>query len=232
VIPSYSVVPEISLPAGNDCGYPARDEISEEGFGYFRGTWWLGHVPLSDARHTVAFERDLVAALDALADDEQEFEDLAAAVEHIEPDDGDVPLLLRDTPVEGIVRPFINDESPLWDLEIGVAGLTYALSTVGFRTAASCRAHTGANSWSDYPVVLFGAHKWRAVLLAELVAEADCGIDQDREMLTVYAPSVRNLMSLAEAVLTKRARFRSRPRVPGGAKLRAEKSPNQATLGL
>ncbi len=232
MIPSYSVVPEIDLPAGDDCGYPTSDAISEEGFGYFRGTWWLGHVPLSDARQTVAFERDLVAALDALADDEQEFEDLAAAVEHIEPDDGEVPLLLRDTRVEGLVRPFIDDGSPLGGLEIGVAGLTYALSTVGFRTAASCRAHKGANSWSDCPVVLFGAHKWRAVLLAALAAEAGCGIGQDRDMLTVYAPIIRNLMSLAEAVLAKRASFRSRPITSGGSELRAEESPRQATLGL
>lgn len=232
MIPSYSVVPEISLPAGDDCGYPTSDEISDEGFGYFRGTWWLGHVPLSDARHTVEFERDLVAALDALAEDEHEFEDLAAAVEHLEPGDGDVPLLLRDTPVEGLVRPIVDGDSPLGGLEVGVAGLTYALSTVGFRTAASCRAHEGAKSWSESPVVLFGAHKWRAVLLAELAAEAGCGIGQDREMLTVYAPSVRNLMSLAEAVLAKRAGFRSRPKTSSGSELRAEEPPRQATLGL
>jgi hypothetical protein len=231
VIPSYSVVPEIALPAGIDCGYPTRDEISEEGFGYFRGTWWLGHVPLSDARRTVEFERDLVAALDALADDEQEFEDLAAAVEHIEPDDGEVPALLTDTPVEGLVRPFTDDDLPLGGLEIGVAGLTYALSAVGFRTAASCRAH-GANSWTDCPIVLFGAHKWRAVLLAELAAEAGCGIGQDRDMLTVYAPSIMNLMSLAEGVLAKRASFRSKPGTPARRERRTGGSPDQATLGI
>jgi hypothetical protein len=230
VIPSYSVVPEISLPAGNDCGYPTGDEISEEGFGYFRGTWWLGHVPLSDARHTVEFERDLVAALEALADDGQEFEDLAAAVEHIDPDDGEVPLLLSDTPVEGLVRPLIDGDSPLGGLEIGVAGLTYALSTVGFRTAASCRSH-GANGWSHCPIVLFGAHKWRAVLLAELAVEAGCGIGQDRDMLTVYAPSIMNLMSLAETVLAKRASFRSKPGTHGRRERRTG-VPNQATLGL
>jgi hypothetical protein len=232
VIPSYSVVPEIDLPAGDNCGYPTSNAISDEGFGYFRGTWWLGRVPLSDARQTVKFERDLVAALDALADDEQEFEDIAAAVEHIEPDDGVVPLLLRDTRVEGLVRPFIEDGSPLGGLEIGVAGLTYVLSTVGFRTAASYRAHTGGHTWSDWPVVLFGAHKWRAALLAALAAEAGCGMGQDRDMLTVYAPSIRNLMSLAEAVLAKRTSFRSRPGTPSGSKLRVEESPRQATFGL
>jgi hypothetical protein len=231
VIPSHIVVPEISIPVGDDCGYPTSGEISEEGFGYFRGTWWIGHVPVSDARHTVAFEREVVAALDALAGDEQEFEVLATALEDFEPE-SDVPLVLRDTPVEGLVRPFIGGYSPLGGLEIGVAGLTYALSTVGFRTAASCRAHEGANSWSDCPVVLFGAHKWRAVLLAELVAEAGCGIGQDRDMLKVYAPSIRNLMDLAEAVLAKRVSFRSKLKPSSRSALRAPQSPYQATLGL
>lgn len=225
MVPSYGVAPEISLPSGDDCGYPTSGEVTEEGFGYFRGTWWIGHVQVSDARHTVEFEREVVAALDALAVDEHEFEVLAAALEGFEPD-GEVPPLLRDTPIEGLIRPFIGDFTPIGGLEIGVAGLTCALSTVGFRTAASCRAHEGANSWGDFPVVLFGAHKWRAMLLAELAAEAGCGIGQDRDMLTVYGPSIRNLMNLAEAVLEKRVRFRSKPKV------RAPQSRHQATLGL
>lgn len=231
MIPSYRIVPEISLPSGDHCGYPRSDEISEEGFGYFRGTWWIGHVPVSAARQTVEFERELVAALDAEADDEQEFEELATAVESVGSDDGEVPLLLRNTPVERLVQAFIDD-SPLGGLEIGVAGLTHALSTVGFRTAASCRAHTGANSWTDYPIVLFGAHKWRAVRLAALAAEAGCGVGQDRDMLTVYAPSIRNLMDLADAVLAQPGSFRAKPKAPRADATRNEGSAYQATLGL
>jgi hypothetical protein len=230
MIPSHIVAPEISLPVGDDCGYPTSDQITEEGFGYFRGTWWIGHVPLSDARHTVEFEREVVAAIDVLAGDEQEFEVLAAALDEFEPD-GEVPLVLRNTPVEGLVRPFIGAYSPLGGLEIGVAGLTYTLSTVGFRTAASCRAHEGANSWSEFPVVLFGAHKWRAVHLAELAQGAGCGIGQDRDMLSVYAPSILNLMNLADAVLTKRVSFRSKPKPSSPSALGAPQSPYQATLG-
>lgn len=224
MIPCYDVAPEISLPVGDDCGYPRSDEVSDEGFGYFRGTWWIGRTRVSDAQQTVEFEREIVDALDALAGNAQEFEDLASAVEGLEPDD-DSALVLMDTPVEELVRPFIDEDSPLRGLEVGVAGLTYALSTVGFRTAASCRAH-GANGWSDCPIVLFGAHKWRAMRLADLAAEAGCGIGQDRDMLTVYGPSIRNLMTLAEAVLEARTSFMPRP------KARTTQSPHQATLGL
>jgi len=230
VLPSYSVVPEISLPAGDDYGYPTSDEISEEGFGFFRDTWWIGRARVSDARETIEFERDVVTALDALAEGDEEFDVFARAVENLEPE-GDGALGLTGTPVEELVQPYVGDYSPLRGLEIGVAGLTYALSAVGFRTAASCRAH-GANGWTNCPIVLFGAHKWRAVLLAELAVEAGCGIGQDRDMLTVYAPSIRNLMSLAEAVLAKRASFRSKPRVPGRSMLRTAETPYQATLGL
>ena len=127
-----------------------------------------------------------------------------------EPDDGEVHLLLKDTPVEGLVRPFIVSDSPLGGLEIGVGGLTYALSTVGFPTAASCRAH-GANSWTDYPIVLFGAHKWRAVLLAELAADAGCGIGQDRDVLGSFV--VRRIASEGcPGVRSHRLRARCRVR--------------------
>jgi hypothetical protein len=232
VIPSYTVVPEISLPAGNDCGLPARHEISEEGFGYFRGTWWIGRVRVSDAIDAVEFEREVVAALDALAGTDRQFEALATAVEDLEPGSG-LPAELRDTPIEGLLQPLAEDgHSPLGGLEIGVAGLTYAMSAVGFVTAASCRAHAGAYSWSDCPVVFFGAHKWRAVLLSELAQAAGCGIGQDRDMLTVYGPSIRNLMGLAAEVLGQRASFRTKPKSVGRSELGNVEAPFQRTLGL
>lgn len=230
MIPSYGVVPEISLPDGDNCGYPTSDEVSEEGFGFFRGTWWIGHVPGSEARQTVEFERKVVAALDVAAGDGLEFEALAAALEEFEPD-GSGSIVPIDTG-RGFIEPFIDGVALLGGLEVGVAGLTYALSTVGFRTAASCRAHEGVNSWSDCPVIFFGAHKWRAVLLAELAAAANCGIGQDRDMLSVYAPSICNLMDLAQAVLAKRAIFKSKPKQSMISELPAPPAHRQATLGL
>lgn len=231
MIPSYGVAPEISLPDGDNCGNPTSDEISEEGFGFFRGTWWIGHVPLSEARQSMEFEHKVVAALDAAAGDGLEFEALATALEEFEPD-GTGSLFPIDTPDGGFIEPFIGGVTLLGGLEVGVAGLSYALSTVGFRTAASCRAHEGVNSWSDCPVIFFGAHKWRAVLLAELAAEAGCGIGQGRDMLRVYAPSIRNLMDLAQAVLAKRAIFRSKPKRSVISELAAPPAHHQATLGL
>lgn len=230
MIPSFDVVPEIDLPAGDDCGYPTREEISEDGFGYFRGTWRIGHIRVSEARRAVDFERELVDALDAVALDGREYEVLAHAVEEFEPDD-EFPMVLRGTPVEGILGR-VDENSPLGGLEIGVAGLTYALSSVGFLTAASCRAHEGANSWSDCPVVLFGAHKWRAVELADLAARAECGIGQGREMLTVYAQSIRGLMSLADLLLASRASFRPSPNRRGRPQRTQRGMAEQGTLGL
>jgi hypothetical protein len=230
MIPRYDVIPEIWLPEGSDCGYPTSDEIGEEGFGFFRGTWWIGRALLADARETVAFERDVVAALDLLANDDQEFESLAGAVDGIGPGSEDCPEL-AGTPAEELVRPYLGDYSPLHGLELGVAGLTYVLSAVGFRTAASCRAHR-AKAWTPYPVVLFGADKWRAILLSEYAVEAGCGIGQDRGVLTLYGPSIRNLMRLAEAVFAGRANFRSRPRTSNRPAARGGEPSHQATLGL
>jgi hypothetical protein len=230
MIPSYEVVPEIWLPDGTDCGYPTSDEISEEeGFGFFRGTWWIGRARVADARETFTFERDIAATLDLLANDLHEFEAFAKIVDELGPDNDDCPGL-AGTPAEELVRPYLGDESPLHGLELGVAGLTYVLSAVGFRTAASCRAHP-ASGWTPYPVVLFGAHKWRAIVLSEYAAEAGCGIGQDRGMLSVYGPSIQNLMRLAEAVFVERARFKS---APSASRRLARKSepPDQATLGL
>ena len=95
-------------------------------------------------------------------------------------------------------------------LEIGVAGLTYVLSMVGFLTAASCRAHAGERSWSDCPVVLFGAHRWRAVV-GRICRHGAMWIGSDRGMLTVYVPSVADLMVLARQLFDRRSVFRRRP---------------------
>lgn len=210
MIPSFSVIPGLSLPEGDDCGYPARGGLSDEGFGYFVGTWRIGHPLVSMARESVGFERRLVDLLDSLATDSSAFERFATAAESFEPY-GELDPVLTGSPVQTLLEGY-DDGTPLGGLEIGVAGLVYALSAVGFLTAASCRAHVGPRSWSDCPVVFFGAHKWRAEILAKLALETGCGIGQDRDMLTVYAPTIRNLMTLAETVLDNRGRLRSRPK--------------------
>jgi hypothetical protein len=225
VVPVYDVSVDIDLPAGENCGYPTRDEISEEGFGYFRGTWWIGPARLGEAREAIAFERDVVEALDLMAPDEDRFDVLARRVENL--DDDDDVAELAGTPLEDVAHPYLGEGSPLHGLELGVAGLTYALSALGFRTAASCRGHR-RGGWTDCPVVLFGGHRWRAVILAGLAGETGCGIGQDRGMLTVYGPSIRQLIALAQTMVEKRGRFKAKP-----GNFRSESAASQQpTLGL
>lgn len=104
-----------------------------------------------------------------------------------------------------------RDFSPFGGLEAGVAGLCNALSVVGCVTAASCRTHATPPSWSDCPVVFFAAPTWRVELLAELISAEGCGLEDERGMLKIYAPSVREMHGLAQRLLTERARFRRMP---------------------
>jgi hypothetical protein len=60
---------------------PSPEEISEEGFGFFRGTWFIGHVPVRAAQATVAEEAAIIDWLDHVAKTPEEYEQLAAAIE-------------------------------------------------------------------------------------------------------------------------------------------------------
>jgi hypothetical protein len=191
---------------------PKPDEISDEGFGYFRETWFIGHVSVAQATVTLREEAEILDWLDDMAAGPDDFEQLAAAIENNDRDLITEPLLsaaLRG----GLGRFLVDDDdvAPLSALEIGVAGLTHALSTVRCLTAASCRWHMTERSWSDCPVVFFAAPPWRVDILAEIVAAEGCGLGTDRDMLTVYAASIRETHRLAGRILTERGRFRRKP---------------------
>lgn len=104
-----------------------------------------------------------------------------------------------------------DDRSPLGGLEVGVAGLSHALAVIRCLTAASCRSHPTSRSWSDFPVVFFRAPTWRVELLAELISSENCGLEEGRDMLTIYASSVRDTHALARRILRERSRFRKMP---------------------
>lgn len=191
---------------------PVPDEISEEGFGYFRGTWFIGRVPIAEAQACIQEEAEIIEWIDKHASSPQEYEQLAAAIEN-----SDVSLLeepLRSRATSNGLTAWLSDDdhgAPLGGLEIGVAGLTCALSVVRCLTAASCRWHVSDQSWADYPVVFFAALHWRVEILAELVAAEACGLTGDRGMLTVYGASIHNTHQLAARVLSERGRFRKNP---------------------
>jgi hypothetical protein len=189
---------------------PDPEMISEEGFGGFRGTWYIGRVAKAHLEAILREEAELMRIVDAVAATSEEFEELASAIEgcDLEPLSDE----LREAAMkEGLAACIDEETTPLDGLELGVAGLTYALGSVGCLTAASCRWHISDRSWSDVPVVFFAAPTWRLELLAELIAAAGCGLVDDRGMLEVVAPSIRNTHELAENIAAERERFRRKP---------------------
>jgi hypothetical protein len=210
MIPAAEVIPEIASPLPA-CGMPSPDEISDEGFGFFRGAWWIGRVSVKEAESTVHQEGELIDLIDQIASTPEEFELLASSIEGQDPDV--LPDHLRTAALGAGLARFLVDEdfAPLDGLEIGVAGLTHTMSAIGCLTAASCRWHIDPRSWSDCPVIFFAAPPWRVELLAELVASEACGLGSDRGLLTVYGQSISNMHSLAERILSERGRFRKMP---------------------
>lgn len=211
MIPRTELTPMVPSPVPT-CSLPGTEEISEEGFGYFRSVWFIGRVLLSDAQSVVQEEAEMLGWLDQAAPDAEAFDVLATAIEQQHFDN--VPDSLGNLEPPAGLEKFVRDGqdfAPLGGLEIGVAGLCHALSVVGGLTAASCRSHATSQSWSDCPVVFFAAPTWRVELLAELTAAEGCGLDEDRGMLKIYAPSVRETHALAERALAERGQFRKMP---------------------
>jgi len=210
MIPTADISPTVPSPTPASF-YPESDEITEEGFGGFRGTWFIGRAFVEDANVIVHAEGEMLDWLDRLASSAEEFESLAVALEC-----ADASLLsgsLHQRAVQSEFDQITRDEEfhPLAGLEIGVAGLTYALSVVGCLTAASCRSHATDHSWADCPVVLFAARAWRIELLVPLITLEGCGLQEARGMLVVYGQSVRDTHRLACRILAERARFRRKP---------------------
>lgn len=211
MIPEVDVEPHISTPLPTS-PMPDRGEISEEGFGSFRGTWLIGRMPIRDAERAVAYEARVIAALDRAASQADDFEHLAVAAEG-----GDGSELSgrlgKAFEVSGLAEmvAWDDDIDPLGALEIGVAGLTCSLSAIRCVTAASCRWHATERSWSDCPVVFFAAPTWRVEVLADLIVRANCGLDADRGMLKLYGRSIRDMHNLAQSILDERERFRRIP---------------------
>jgi hypothetical protein len=211
---------------------PERDEITEEGFGGFRGTWLIGHVRVAEAETVVRHEAEIIRWLDSTANDAQTFEVLATAIEH--QDVESLPDSVRTPALDEALKRYILDGGeggPLGGLEIGVAGLTVALSALRCLTAASCRGHASTRSWSPWPVVFFAAPQWRLERLAELIASEQCGLESTRDMFTVYGASIRDTHRLAKRLLAERAAFRSKASKWHGSR-RPRASVEQMTLPI
>jgi hypothetical protein len=198
-----------TIPSDATFWMPKPEDIDEEGIGcYFRETWLIKDVPVRTARRLREAERRIAEAVGKLAATAEDFDRLAHAVEDYDPDEADEDYDLTDTE-RAALHDFMSDDA-LDSLEIGVAGLVYALATVRIIPAASCRGHPGDRAWSDAPVVLFATTEYRARALQPLVEATGCrfGIDTSRvELLAVRGRSILDTMQLADAVLESRRTF-------------------------
>ncbi|GGT62561.1 hypothetical protein [Streptomyces lateritius] len=207
MIPSIELEVMPDFPAYATFGLPDVDEITEEGFGWFRDVWYLGSVSHEEALSVITEERRLANLIDALSLTHMEFEAIARAVEYNDPGYFPDGFTLRHPENREIIEIVGDGHSadPVLDcLEIGVAGLSYALSSVGCITAASCRGHLSDQRWSDRPVVFFAAERPTVHWLTPLVRDSGCGFDDgsDRgQLIVIEAPSISNFMELARRIV-------------------------------
>ncbi|MBN2177052.1 MAG: hypothetical protein JW722_05270 [Demequinaceae bacterium] len=197
----------VDVPKYASFWVPKPLDIDEEGFGFFRNVRPI--VAVGTFETATLLESETLAAdyVGTRATTELEFDTLAAALESFDGqwDDDDIP------DVSDIDSRFQGLEG----LELGVAGLVFALSNAGFYPAASCRSHPNDASWSPNPIVYFAGDEPRMRLLELLASSAGCGVElaSDRDNLfVVYAPSVCETMALARTLFTDRVRFRKLPK--------------------
>jgi hypothetical protein len=225
MLPRYDVELDPTLPPGFSYWVPKEEDIDnagDEGLGFFRSTWLLGDVEQHEARDAVAEEAALIDAIEAVADDASEFDDLCSAAEWGNPDDIGITGVRQRPGWSALDAAFPSEEGPMSGLELGVGGLSFALAAVGLVPVASCRSHPNPHSWSDAPVVFFSTDRPRALVLQRLVEEQQCGLDCDEvdrpQFMTITARDVRAMNALATAVLDASQEFG-----PGSVVIKSER---------
>ncbi|MER7902090.1 MULTISPECIES: hypothetical protein [Streptomyces] len=184
---------------------PSEDDIpDDEGIGCFRNVWMILNEPEVTTRNLITTESALISLADRLAASVKEYEILATVIDKGytgEELPGRLGELIRSDAPELLGRE-PDDELPLYDLELGVAGLSYALSTVGAVPVASCRGHE--DGWSDRPVAFVALDEQRARWLQPLLRDNGCGfhLSRDREeFLVIDGPSIRHTNALAQTIV-------------------------------
>ncbi|WDG29697.1 hypothetical protein N7925_15760 [Streptomyces sp. CA-278952] len=88
--------------------------------------------------------------------------------------------------------------------DVGVGGLSLALSAARAATFYSCSGSHDTSHHADHPLVGVVPDAERAQLLAELTERAGCGIGQEWGRWYVYAASVTEMHALAQLILAQR----------------------------
>ncbi|GGW68498.1 hypothetical protein CP966_24730 [Streptomyces galilaeus] len=208
MIPTVDMDVDPAFPADLTMGLPDEEDVAEdEGYGCFRDVWTIGEVSRDEAVRMIEEERRLITLVDQASRTHAEFEAMAQAVEAAELDYLPAGYVAQhpNSELVRVVGDNAEDGSPLDALELGVAGLSYALASVGCFTAASCRSHCSDDSWSDRPVIFFAAERSTAEWLTPLVRQSGCGYADGSKrgdrLLTVEAPSITNFMDLANRIV-------------------------------
>ncbi|MFJ1845524.1 hypothetical protein [Streptomyces sp. NPDC088146] len=208
MIPFVDLEVDPTLPATVALGLPPEDEIDEEGYGFFRDVWDIGEVSHEEAATIVKEERRLAALVDLAASTPSDFEAIASALEANDPDCLPAGFAAGhpQSEIVELVGGGYDAEPLLGSLELGVAGLSYALTSVGCFTAASCRSHLSHHSWSERPIVYFVAERPTVRWLTLLVRDTGCGFGDGAghgRLLFVEAPSITNFMDLADRIVSQ-----------------------------
>ncbi|WP_438303206.1 hypothetical protein ACSHXN_14455 [Streptomyces sp. HUAS TT11] len=207
MIPVIDLDVDPSLPTDLILGLPVEGAFDEEGYGFFRDVWAVGHVSHEEAVAMLKEEGHLLSLADQASTNHAEFEAVAKALETREAEylPSGFAAQHPDSEIMEVVAAGDEDGTSLGALELGVAGLTYALTSIGCFTAASCRSHCSDSSWSDRPVIFFAAERSTVQWLAPLVQQTGCGFDDGSErgecLLVVEAPSIANFMDLADRIV-------------------------------
>ena len=205
MIPEAVPYGEPRLPAESTFWVPQLTEFDDEGIGFFRDVWTIIDVSSLKAQDVIDREQTLLQVVDSLATNAEDFDRLARCVERWDPEETEIDawlseILALETAIGGA------DSAQIGGLELGVAGLVYALAATGIVPAASCRGHTGPRPWSEWPVVFFATDESHARVLELSAQEAGCGFDIDPgrpELLVIGGRSIVNLMRFAAMLVKK-----------------------------
>lgn len=207
--PRADVVLHPEIPVGAEFWTPTPEDIDEEeGFGYFRDVWPILDVTAEHAQNVVSKDRHLSTLVAGLATNGMEFEILASV---LETGSGEDEEEITSEQLRALADHLPAAEE-LEGLELGVAGLAYALAAAGMYPAASCRGHVEADAWSSLPVVLFVADRSHAEVLQPLVRDSQCGFTLDPvrpDFLAIISASIEEMLVLAQHILDNVSRFRS-----------------------
>jgi hypothetical protein len=217
MFPTSSLSGSVTIPDEATFWMPRPEDIGDDGISaYVHDTWLIKDVPVREARRLRQEERRAAEVVGHLATTSEDFDRLASALEEgYVPGELDEDYDLTAAERAGFDMALTKDEiTRLNALELGVAGLVYALATVRIIPVASCRGHPGSRAWSGTPVVLFATTEYRARALQPLVRAAGCQFAipaADPDLLAIMGRSILDTMALADAVLKSRRTF-VRPR--------------------